>query len=145
MARSTGGIGARRVGRLAALFGLCVGLAACSAPPPRVGWQGQTPVLASYAAGVLSTELPMGVGVHSTIAAARMTLERRGYTITATEATDDTGRVVARPGDPALMRKITITARLRTTGTSVSIRTDPGGNEQYERDVLERMLTLLGL
>ncbi|MBZ0171763.1 MAG: hypothetical protein K8E66_05240 [Phycisphaerales bacterium] len=117
----------------------------CSAPEARYDWHGREPVLGTFEAGVLHSELPASVPVHSVIAAGRMALERRGYVVTASESTDDSGRVVARPGDPRLLRKITITSRLRTTGTAVSIRTNPGGNEHVARDILERMLTRLGL
>lgn len=130
------------------LIALCLGalgLPGCNAPEARYAWHGREQVLGAFQAGVLHTELPASVPVHSVIAAGRMALERRGYVVTASESTDDSGRVVARPGDPRLGRKVTVTARLRTTGTAVSIRTDPGGNEHAARDILERMLTRLGL
>lgn len=120
-------------------------LSGCSTPEPRYGWHGRDPVLAAYQSGGLHAELPREVPVQSAIAAGEMALERRGYIITATEATDDRGRVVARPADARLLRKITITSRLTQTGTAVTVRTDPGGHEHISRDILERMLTRLGM
>jgi hypothetical protein len=118
---------------------------ACSAPEPRYDWHGSQRTLAAFDQGALHAELPAEVPVHAVVAAAEMTLSRRGYTITASESTDDSGRVVARPADPKLMRKVTVTSRLTQTGTALTIRTNPGGNEHVSRDILERMLTRLGL
>jgi hypothetical protein len=120
-------------------------LAGCSAPEARYDWHGTSQTLAAFDSGSLHAELPGSVPVQSAVAAASMVLERRGYTITASESTDDRGRVVARPADAKLLRKITVTSRLTQTGTAVSIRTDPGGHEHISRDILERMLTRLGL
>lgn len=128
---------------IALLLAVCV--AGCSAPEARYDWHGKSQTLAAFDSGSLHTELPRTVPVHSAVAAAEMVLERRGYTITASESTDDRGRVVARPADAKLLRKITVTSRLTQTGTAVSIRTDPGGHEHISRDILERMLTRLGL
>lgn len=120
-------------------------LAACEAPPPSVGWHGEDRQLASFSGGTLYSTLPEEIPVQSVIAAGRSALERRGYVVTASESTDDAGRVVARPGDPNLLRKITIRSRLVQGGTSVSVRTNPGGNEHISRDIFERMLTRLGM
>lgn len=120
-------------------------LASCEAPPPSVGWHGANHQLASFSGGTLYSTLPEEVPVQSVIAAGEMALERRGYVVTASESTDDAGRVVARPGDPNLLRKITIESRLVQGGTSVSVRTNPGGNEHISRDIFERMLTRLGM
>ncbi len=120
-------------------------LTACQGPEPRYDWHGREPVLGVYSAGSLSAELPPDVPVHSVIAAARMALERRGYVVTAAESTDDAGRVVARPGDPKLLRKVTVSSHLRTNATMITVRTNPGGDESFERDILERVLTRLGL
>lgn len=129
----------------AVLVLLALSVAGCQGPEPRYDWHGREPVLGVYTAGSLYTELPPDIPVQSVIAAARMALERRGYVITASESTDDTGRVVARPGDPKLLRKVTVTAHLRSNATSVTVRTNPGGDEHFERDILERILTRLGL
>jgi len=134
--------------RSAAAVGLALAWAVppagCSAPAPSHGWHGADRTLASFVGGTLYATLPPDVPVQSVIAAGEMALERRGYVVTASEATDDAGRVVARPGDPKLLRKITVRSRLVQGGTTVSVRTNPGGNEHISRDIFERMLTRLG-
>lgn len=119
-------------------------LGGCSGPRDRVGWQGQEQYLAVYRMGTLHTTLPPDVPVHSVIAAGEMALERRGYTVTETDATDDRGHVIARPNDGRQISKVRVTSRLVDGGTAISVRTYPGGHEHVSRDILERMLTRLG-
>lgn len=129
--------------RLVGMCGLAI-LAGCAGPKSDIGWHGQEQYLAVYRMGTLHTTLPPDVPVHSVIAAAEMVLERRGYTVTSTDATDDRGHVVARPNDGRQISKVNITSRLVDGGTAISIRTYPGGHEHVARDMLERMLTRLG-
>ena len=127
------------------LAGLFVAVAGCSAPSSETSWHGQEQLMAVFTTGTLHTTVPPDVPVHSVMAAAEMALERRGYTVTSTDATDDHGHVVARPNDGRGISKVTISARLVDDGTGISIRTYPGGHEHAARDILERMLTRLGL
>lgn len=117
----------------------------CKAPSTDVDWHGQQELMAVYRTGTLHTTVPADVPVHSVIAAAEMELERRGYTITSTDSTDDRGHVIARPEDGRSISKVNISARLTDEGTGISIRTYPGGHEHPSRDMLERILTRLGL
>ena len=123
---------------------LCI-ISGCKAPQAKYDWHGQEELFAVFQLGSLHSTLPPEVSVHSVVAAAQMTLQRRGYTITASESTDDQGHVIARPADGRTISRVKITVRLVDGGTSVSIRTYPGGNEHVFRDILERMLTRLGL
>jgi len=123
---------------------LCT-ISGCKAPQAKYDWHGQQDLFAIYQLGSLHTTLPSEVSAHSVVAAGQMILQRRGYTITASESTDDQGHVIARPADGRTISRVKITVRLVDGGTSVSIRTYPGGNEHASRDILERMLTLLGL
>ncbi len=120
-------------------------LCGCSAPQKETSWHGREKLMAVYTMGTLHTTVPPDVPVHSVIAAAEMALERRGYTVTSTDATDDRGHVVARPNDGRGISKVSVTARLADDGTGISIRTYPGGHEHVARDIYERMLTRLGL
>lgn len=99
---------------------------------------------AIYLGDSLFAEIDPAIPVRSVVAAAELVLEQRGYTITAAEATADRGRVVARPSDPRLGRKVTVTARLGFASTNVAVNFNPGGNEAISRDIFERILTRLG-
>lgn len=127
------------------MAGLLGALPACEGPQADYDWHGQEELLAVYQLGTLYATIPPEVSVHSAVAAGQMVLERRGYTITAIESTDDQGHVVARPADGRTISKVRVTARLVDGGTAVSVRTYPGGNEHAARDIFERMLTRLGL
>jgi hypothetical protein len=127
------------------VFGIAIALTGCSAPSSETTFHGQQQLMAVYTLGSLHTTVPPDVPVHSVIAAAEMAVERRGYTVTSSDATDDKGHVVARPRDGRGISKVSITARLVDDGTGISIRTYPGGHEHASRDILERMLTRLGL
>lgn len=111
----------------------------------RRGWHGETRVIGIYAGGTLTSALPDGVPVASVVAAGDRALESAGYTVTARDATIDRGRVVARPPDRRLGRKVLIDARRRGDGAAVAIRMEPGGDEGVSREILERMLSRLGL
>lgn len=111
---------------------------------PSYGWHGQEPVVAVYANKTLQTELPQTVPPQSVRAAAERLLRDRGYTITSSEATNDRTRVVARPPDSRLFRRIVVGSSLGSGGTRLSVHIEPGGNETTSRDMLEGMLTLLG-
>jgi hypothetical protein len=142
-ARSTPTPPGRLIPSLSALL-LTLAMGACQGPQNADGWHGDEQFLAVYRMGTLHSTLPPEIPVHSVIAAAEMALERRGYTVTSQDATDDRGHVTARPNDGRQINKVEITARLVDGGTGVSIRTYPGGHEHVARDLLERMLTRLG-
>ena len=69
--------------------------------------------------------------------------------MTARDETLDRGRVVARPADRRLTRRVVVEIK-RISGPSgdgarVTIQFQPSGDESGSRDILERMLTRLGL
>ena len=128
---------------LAAFFTGC--LSGCRSHSVDYDWHGQEELLAVYQMGTLYATVPPEVSVHSVVAAAQMVLERRGYTLTAVESTDDQGHVIARPADGRTISKVRVSVRLVDGGTALSIRTYPGGNEHAARDIFERILTRLGL
>lgn len=120
-------------------------LAGCSpGRGPSYAWQGREPILAIYQGKTLHSELPEGVPPGAVRAAAERVLTGRGYTVTSSEATEDRTRVVARPPDSRLFRRIVIGSSLSRNGTRVAVTIEPNGNETTARDMLENVLTLLG-
>jgi hypothetical protein len=97
-----------------------------------------------YQAKSLQSELPGSVPPQSVRAAAERTLSARGYTVTTSEATNDRARVVGRPPDGRLFRRVVVGSSLSAGGTRVAVTIEPGGNETTAREILESMLTLLG-
>jgi hypothetical protein len=92
--------------------------------------------------------LPAEVPVPAVVAAARDVLSERGLVITESSATLDQGRVLARPGYESGWREMSVTVRRESATVSVHIA---GGVEGFrsgngvQRDVLEKMLTRLGI
>jgi len=120
------------------------GVGGCVSQPPSYGWQGREQILAVYVNKTLESELPETVAPQSVRAAAERVLSGRGYTITTSEATADRTRVVGRPPDSRLFKRVIVGSSLSSRGTRVGVRIEPGGNETTARDILESMLTLLG-
>lgn len=116
----------------------------CQTTPPSYGWHGRERIAAVYAGKALQSELPGSIPPQSVRAAAESTLSARGYTITSTEATNDRTRVVARPPDSRLFRRIIVGSSFSSGGTRVAVTIEPGGNETTARQVLKSMLTVLG-
>ncbi len=118
--------------------------AGCVSQPPSYGWHGERQLAAVYVNKTLHSELPVTIPPPSVRAAAERVLHARGYTVTASEATNDRTRVVASPPRRQLFKKVTIGSSLTASGTRVGVTIEPGGNETTARDLLESMLTLLG-
>jgi hypothetical protein len=119
----------------------------CATTPrgPTYGWHGQEQAIVGvYAVDTLHSQLPEIVPPQSVRAAAERTLRARGYTITTSEATNDRTRVVARPPDARLFKRVIVGSSLAPQGTRVSVHIEPGGNETTSRDMLDSILTLLG-
>ncbi len=124
---------------------LVLGVGGCVvSQPPSYGWHGREQIAAVYVGKTLQSELPVSIPPQSVRAAAERVLANRGYTITTSEATNDRTRVVGRPSDARLFRRVIIGSSLSPSGTRVGVKIDPGGNETTSRDILESMLTLLG-
>lgn len=100
--------------------------------------------MAAYSGWTLRSDLPMGVTVPAAVAAADRTLSDSGYTVTARDATSDSGRVVGRPPDTKLFRRVVVETRRMRAGSRVAITIEPGGDETLSREILERMLSRLG-
>jgi hypothetical protein len=124
---------------------LILGVGGCvMSQPPSYGWHGREQIAAVYVGKTLQSVLPESIPPQSVRAAAERVLTARGYTITTTEATNDRTRVVGRPSDSKLFRRVIIGSSLAPQGTRIGVKIEPGGNETAARDILESILTLLG-
>lgn len=130
---------------LLALFAL---LTACAAEPVA---QGDSRTPAAYSMGALKAVLPDSRRVQAVTAAADASLRARGYAVTATRATADSGHVYAkspvRPGPFSLSPAtyVDVSAQIVASGTEVSIKVGDFGDEPESRAILDDVLRRLGL
>jgi len=130
----------------AAVAVACGVLAGCVAATQPSSWEPGPGVTATYFGGGLSANLPAGVRVPAVVAAADEALGSAGYVVTARDVTLDRGRVVARAADPRLSgRRVLVRAFPHGDGSRATIRVEPGGDPAMSREIMERMLTRLGL
>ena len=127
------------------VLALAAALTATLSPGCSVGWERRSPIRASSFGQGLTSALPGETPVPAVIAAARDVLSERGYVVTEASATQDHGRVLARPGYEGLARETTVTVRRTLNTTEVRVASGTGVGVAVERDVLEQMLTRLGL
>ncbi|MAY74334.1 MAG: hypothetical protein CMJ31_06335 [Phycisphaerae bacterium] len=137
----------RRLAAVAIAATLLAGaLGGCTTTAPAsVYAQGETGVRAVYSNNGLTGALPPQVRVPSVIAAADQAMGSAGYIVTARDVTLHRGRLVARPPDRRLGRKINIEAREGRDATVFTLVMKPSGDEATSRDIFERVLTRLGL
>lgn len=129
-----------RHGAAIALACACL-IGGCRSKP---AWQGRGDVLAIYRFTTLTAEFPDVVPVPGVVAAAETALRDRGYSITESKSTRDSGVVVAKGPKAGLLEKVTISPRLSDLGTRVSVRIDPLGGEAESRAILDDLLARLG-
>lgn len=115
----------------------------CQGTPAYQG--AQRDVLATYRVRRLTADLPGTVRVPAAVAAAKRALYSRGYTVTSSRVTEDSGEVEAAPADAGILESISIDIRLRGAGTRVQIIAEPVGSQTKSRAILDAMLTELGL
>ncbi|MEM7755340.1 MAG: hypothetical protein AAF297_06860 [Planctomycetota bacterium] len=109
------------------------------------GWQGRSPIRASLFAQGLRSALPAETPVPAVVAAAEDVLAERGLVIAESSASEDFGRVIARPNFEGYPREVTVRVSRTLNTTEVRIAAGVGEGAAVERDILERMLTRLGL
>lgn len=120
-----------------------IGLGGCKA---KAGYQGSDrDVMAAYGVRKLRTELPATVRVPAVVAAADATLRDRGYGVTKSHATEDSGRVEAEPRTAGPLHEIVVTAKVIPDGTRVEVLMKPWGNEAKSRAILDGILVRLGM
>ncbi len=108
-------------------------------------WHGQTPVMASYRFGRLTTDLPPGVQVETVMAVSRAVLYRQGHTIEEYSVSPQGGRMVALTGGGmAPYDRIKINTAFEGSTVMMRINLDPA-DENRSRMVFEAVLAELGL
>lgn len=126
----------------------------------REGVQGQTDVPADYQGRQLRASLPCYIQVQSVLAAAEVTLRRRGLSIVDSKIDTNEGHVIASPPHGSsdrfsLGQSTLLTERIKVSAgfdhsaengcTWVRILVEPAGDEAVSRSLLEEMLFVLGL
>lgn len=101
-------------------------------------------VMAGYAMGTLSANLPQEVSVPQAHAAAEATLLDRGYVIEGSGVTRDAARLRARARVNGREESVVIAARLVPSGVRVSIESGVFGDEAVSRAILDDVLVRLG-
>jgi hypothetical protein len=112
---------------------------------PIVGRHGQTGLEALYHGRTLTADLPLSVPVPSVAAAAEQHLRATGWTITASDVTNQRARVVARPPDDRLAGRMEMVATREARTVHLMLEVEPFGSEAVSRSVLDGMVRRLGL
>lgn len=107
--------------------------------------QGSSSLTASYKLRTLSVTLPESARVPAVVAAAEQTVRARGYSVSKSTWTEETGVLVARPPRTGDYPTITIQASAVTHGTHVELTVAPFGDQEMSRSVLDGTLQRLGL
>lgn len=129
---------------LSTFFPLC--LAALAGCKTTVQQQGNRGVNASYSLMTLSSDLPGPTRVPAVIAAAEQVVRARGYTVDTSEATDESGRLVARPPRTTdAYPRLVVSAHSLAQGAHVEINYQPMGDQELSRSVLDGILQKLGM
>lgn len=102
-------------------------------------------MMAAYGVRKLRTELPSSVRVPAVIAAADAALRDRGYGVTLSHATEDSGRVEAEPRTAGVLKSVVVMAKTIPDGTRVEVLVTPWGSEAKSRSILDGILVRLGL
>lgn len=106
--------------------------------------QGTSGVMASYRIPTLSVQLPAEVRVPAVIAAADEECRSRGYSVASSSATEDAGRLVARPPRTSDYPEAIVEASTLGQGTRVEITVRPLGDQEWSRSLLDGILRRLG-
>jgi len=131
----------RRRPNLTLLFGTALLASGCVAP----GWQGRSPIRASSFGQGLSSALPAETPVPAVVAAATDVLSERGLVVIESTATLDHGRVIAQPNFSGHARETVVRVKRTLNTTEVRVASGLGEGGGVERDILEKILTRIGL
>jgi hypothetical protein len=135
----------RRMTRLSLLLAAClVGIwqGGCAHKPQ---YHGQRGLIGTYRAGTLSAILPAEARVPTVVAAGEQMFRDRGYTIVESNATEDAGRIIARPPRYSSYPRMFMSVDLVESGTEVRFTYEPLGNEEVCRASLDALLRRLGM
>ncbi len=125
---------------VAALMG---SLGACATT--EVQTQGDSRTQASYTLPKLSASLPEWVTPRAVAAAAEQTLRDRGYAVTSSSVTTDSVKVIAKEPNTGPLKRHVVKASWNRSGSTISVKSDPFGDETRSRAILDGILARLGL
>lgn len=127
----------------AATLLLAACLTGCKAQHTSVGRDGE--VLATYKGTTLSANLPAEARVPAVMAAAEQVLRGRGYAIDQRRATEETGKLIARPPRSSDFPRLVIEASAQGDRTFIELSFEPFGDQNLCRGVLDGILQRLGM
>lgn len=131
----------------AALLSLCASclLSLVGCATTEVQTQGDSRTQASYTLPKLTASLPEWVTPRAVAAAAEQTLLDRGYAVLSTSATTDSVKVIGKAPGTGPLKKHVIRASWNRSGSSVTVKSEPFGDETRSRAILDGILSRLGL
>lgn len=118
-------------------------LGACATT--EVQTQGDSRTQASYTLPKLTASLPEWVTPRAVAAAAEQTLRDRGYSVLSSAATTDSVKVVAKAPGTGPLKKHVVRASWNRSGSTVTVKSEPFGDETRSRAILDGILARLGL
>jgi hypothetical protein len=121
---------------------IMIGFAGCAGIPKQ---SSSTNLSGVYRFGTFVAELPPEARVPAVIAAAEETLVARGYSVEGVSATEEAGRLIARPPRTTDFPRLKFVARLYRSKTRVEVSFMPVSDEALCRSVLDGTLQRLGL
>jgi len=125
---------------------LTAALCGCnSSKPPFTTHGSDRSIQATQSVRTLYATLPSHVRVNAVLAAGEQTLRARGYTVTRTASTSDSGTILAEPPKPSSADQIKFKAYVYGSGTRVEITVKPWGGGDRARAILDDVLRRLGL
>ncbi|MFO0858018.1 MAG: hypothetical protein U0640_11745 [Phycisphaerales bacterium] len=124
-------------------FAVSLVLGGCKSPMPLP--QGKTGVMATYEHPTLHCVLPAAARVPAVIAAAEATVRARGYSVSESNSTEESGVVVARPPRTVTVPMTRISVKRVFQGTKVEITYEPWGDSASSRVMLDGILQRLDL
>lgn len=97
------------------------------------------------AAPSLQADLPPTIRPAAIASSAQASLEARGYTIRRRSVTNASARIEAGLGGSGRLSRVIVTARPTQTGSRVSIKITPTGDEYRAGRIMDEILRRLGL
>jgi len=129
------------------LVTLALGIALLTGCQAQHAYQGpRHDVLASYRFRTLTCSVEREVRVPAVVAAAEATLRERGYSVTNSRASEETGEVEGEPFDPKILESVVVKAKMsKRQSTTIDVRIEPLGDQVRSRAILDGILSNLGL
>lgn len=108
--------------------------------------QGESRILAGYNFATVEADLPDRARPQAVVAAGEAALRHRGYSVSSSQSTADSGSVEGKPPHGGFFAGSTeVWVRLGAYGTRVGVKVGLLGDEVESRAILDDMLARLGL